>query len=113
NIRLPSDPSATPSANVTPTKKLMRFMEAPFISQRILTQKTGSSSIVISRVTAQLEDDGLTGSNASRIRPSRPLSLVRFRITTRMPTYEEQSPRSRFGANVTSECCSEHYGRSS
>jgi predicted NUDIX family phosphoesterase/dephospho-CoA kinase len=31
NIRLPSKPSTTPTANVTPTKKLMRFIEAPYL----------------------------------------------------------------------------------
>src|SRR5664279_4662151 len=61
NIGLPSNPSATPTTNVTPTKKLMRFMEAPFISQRILTRKIDASSIVLSRMTVHLVDDRQTG----------------------------------------------------
>jgi hypothetical protein len=39
----------------------MRFMEAPFISQRILTRKIDASSIVLSRMTAHLVDDRQTG----------------------------------------------------
>ena len=46
---------------MTPTKKSMRFMEAPFISQRILTRKIDASSIVLSRMTAHLVDDRQTG----------------------------------------------------
>src|ERR1019366_5861071 len=59
NIRLPTNPSTTPSANITPTNKWMRFMEAPFKSQRILAQVTGSPSLTEDWVNGSMSDIGI------------------------------------------------------